>query len=432
MSSRAKFFALVAVAVCAPALASNWPQWRGPHGDGVCPDSNLPLRWSETENVAWQCTLPDGASTPVIWGDAIFATGEDGDKLMLFRIDRGTGRIVWSSQVGAGTPVKGSMRGGPRRGNQKFHNLHNFASPSPVTDGDVVVAHFGNGDLAAYDFAGKQLWKHNLQSENGAYTIWWGHANSPVIVDHLVISVCMQDSLADMGKQPVDSYVVAHDVRTGEQKWKTLRNTGAPLEEADAYTTPLVRTVDGREELVVMGGNQLDAYDPATGKQLWRLPDLVGGRTVTGPTLGGGLIFATRGKKEALIAVKASGSDRLPAESIVWTRARGTADSSSPVYHDGMLFWITDNGNLNCVDAANGENRWQDAPKLQGDFKASPIVSGDRLYFLNLTGRCTVVKAGPKYEKLAENTIEDDTIASPAAADRRLFIRGRKALYCIR
>jgi outer membrane protein assembly factor BamB len=427
--------AVASIGLCLPAFAGNWPQWRGPNGDGVCPDSNLPLHWSETENVAWKCPLPDGASTPVIWGDAIFATGEDADKLMLFRIERDSGKIVWSHQVGAGKAAKRSPRGGggPRRGGQSFHNLHNLASPSPVTDGEVVVAHFGNGDLAAYDFDGKQLWKHNLQNENGPYTIWWGHANSPVIVDHLVISVCMQDSLADMqGKKPVDSYLLAHDIRTGEQKWKTLRNTGAPLEEADAYTTPLARTVDGRKELVVMGGNQLDAYDPATGKQLWHLPELVGGRTVTGPTIGGGLIFATRGKKEALLAVKAYGSDRLPAGSIVWTKSRATADSSSPVYHDGLLFWITDNGNLNCVDAATGRPRWEEAPQLQGDFKASPIVAGDRLYFLNLRGRCTVVKAGPKYEKLAENMIKDDTIASPAAADGRLFFRGRLALYCIK
>src|SRR5262249_20107540 len=158
---------------------------------------------------------------------------------------------------------------------------------------EVVVAHFGTGVLAAYDFAGKQLWKHDLQAEHGPYTSWWGHANSPVIVGDLVVSVCMNDSLADLpGRKAVESYLVAHDKRTGQQRWKTARNTEAPKEEADAYTTPLLRTANGRQELVVMGGNQLDAYDPATGKRLWYVTDLVGGRTVTGPTIGGGLIFA--------------------------------------------------------------------------------------------------------------------------------------------
>ena len=157
--------------------------------------------------------------------------------------------------------------------------------PSPVTNGKVVVVHFGNGDLAAYDFNGGQLWKRNLQADYGPYTIWYGHANSPVIFDDLVISICLQDSLADLQDEPAESYLVAHDLATGRQRWKTPRMTGAPAEEADAYTTPLLVNVDGQPQLVVMGGNQLDAYDPRTGKQLWFLPGLTGGRTVASPTV---------------------------------------------------------------------------------------------------------------------------------------------------
>jgi outer membrane protein assembly factor BamB len=350
---------------------------------------------------------------------------------MLFRIDRDTGKIVWSKVAGTGT-VNKRPRGRAPRGTQYFNDLHNLASPSPATDGEVIVVHFGNGDLAAYDFIGKQLWKHNLQSEHGPYTVWWGHANSPVLVDDLVINVCMEDSLADMSdKKPVDSYLVAHDKRTGELRWKTLRNTGAPNEEADAYTTPLLRTANGRRELVVMGGNQLDAYDPLTGKQLWYVPGLVGGRTVTGPTVGGGLVFATRGKKEPLLAVRAQGSGRLGSESILWDQKKGTADSSCLVYYDGLLFWVTDGGVANCVDAATGASRWT-SRLPNGDYKASPIVAGGRLYFLAVEGRCAVLAAADKFEKLAENAVQDRTVASPAAADGRLYIRGRKALYCIR
>ena len=132
--------------------------------------------------------------------------------------------------------------------------------------------------------AGEQLWKRNLQDDYGAYTIWWGHANSPVLYDGLVISVCMQDSLADVAKQPAQSYLVAHDVSTGKERWTTMRMTNAPAEQADAYTTPLLIQANGRKQLVVMGANHLDAYDPLTGKQLWDIPGLVGGRTVTGPT----------------------------------------------------------------------------------------------------------------------------------------------------
>jgi outer membrane protein assembly factor BamB len=432
MPLRPHLFAVAVAGVCTSAFAGNWPQWRGPAGDGVSSDPNLPLHWSEMEHIAWKCPLPDGASTPIVWSDAVFLTAEDAGKLILYRIDRNSGKVAWSQQVGSGAAVKKvPRRDGPRRGSQQFHELHNFASPSAVTDGDVVITHFGNGDLAAYDFSGKQLWKHNLQAEHGSYTIWWGHANSPVLCYGLVISVCVQDSLADVaGKKQADSYIVAHDARTGEQRWKTLRATGAPTEEADAYTTPLVRDVDGRKELVVMGGNQLDAYDPATGRQLWWLPDLVGGRTVCGPTNGGGLIFATRGKSAPLIAVKPAGTGRLGPESIVWEQAKGTADSSSLLFHDGLLFWVTDAGVANCVDAATGKPHWsQRLPR--GNYKASPIVAGNHIYFLSLDGMCTVIAAAPKFEKLAENSVHEPTIASLAAADGRLFLRSRSALYCI-
>src|SRR5207248_5955732 len=177
------------------ARAGNWPQWRGPAGTGVSDETGLPTRWSATEGLAWSCPLPGtGASTPAIWSDAVFVTSEDADKLLLHRIDKTKGKIVWTQQVGSGRPDRGEGRGkGPAaRSKQKFHKLHDLASPSPVTDGEVVIAHFGNGDLAAYDFTGKQLWLRNLQKDFGPYTIWWGHANSPVLYGDLVISVCMQ------------------------------------------------------------------------------------------------------------------------------------------------------------------------------------------------------------------------------------------------
>jgi outer membrane protein assembly factor BamB len=422
----------VAGAVLATARADNWPQWRGPTGDGISAETNLPLKWSERENVAWKCPLPPGASTPAVWGDAVFVTGHDGDKLMLFRIDRDTGKVAWSREVATGRnqpQVPGAKRGDV---GYRFHKLYDLASPSPVTDGERVIAHFGTGDLAAYDFAGKELWKRNLQADHGRYTVWYGHANSPVLFGDLVINACIQDSLADEpDRTPADSYLVAYDKRTGERRWKALRKTEAKAEQCDAYTTPLLRTVNDRRELVVMGGNQLDAYDPATGRQLWYLTGLDGGRLITGPTAGGGLVFATRGMKGNLVAVRPDGNGRQPEASIVWQQRQSTADSSSPVYHNGLLYWITDNGILNCVDAATGQPRW-DSPRLAGDFKASPLVAAGRLYFLNLSGRCTVVAAGPKFEKLAENAIDDETIASPAAADGRLYLRGRSALYCIR
>jgi len=199
--------AVVLATVGVPAWAENWPQWRGPRHDGTSSETGLPVAWSTTSGLAWTCKLPEwGDSTPVIWSDAVFLTSntEDG-KLLLLRIEKSTGRIVWTRQVGSGTANR--LPPGPKaadtRGHQSFHTTQNLATPSAVTDGEVVVCHFGNGDLAAYDFDGNQLWQHNLQKDYGPYTIWWGHANSPVLFGNLVISVCMQDSCKELPGIPV-------------------------------------------------------------------------------------------------------------------------------------------------------------------------------------------------------------------------------------
>lgn len=407
------------------SLAENWPQWRGPSGDGVSSERGLPIVWSETRGIVWKCDLPAwGNSTPAIWGDAIFVTSHAGDDLLLLRINKADGEIVWTRTVGTGR----APREAPRRERQKFHLLHNLATPSPVTDGEVVVVHFGNGDLAAYDFDGEQLWKRNLQEDYGDYTIWWGHANSPVIHDGTVISVCMQDSLADLRDEPVRSYVVAHDLRDGHVKWEVDRNTGAQAEEGDSYTTPLLREIDGRLQLIVMGGNQLDAYNPDTGHQIWFLSGLRGGRTVTGPVVGEELIFATRGMREPLVAMR-PGIGELPRNNIAWQYEPGTPDSSSPVLWNELLFFVADNGIARCIDIRAGNRQWVE--RLEGQYKASPIVSEGRIYFLNTTGLCTVVSATRRYNRLTQNQIEGETIASPAVSEGRLYIRSRDALYCI-
>jgi len=417
---------LVLVATAGVALGDEWPQWRGPAENSTYA-GKLPTEWSAESGIAWTAKIPAwGTSTPVVTGDAIFITTQDDkNRLLLIKLERDGGKQVWTRELGAAeTP-----RTAPKRERQNFHRLHNLASPSPVTDGRTVVVHFGNGDMAAFDFAGKQLWKRNLQEEYGTYTIWWGHANSPVIVDGLVISACMQDSLTDLGKSPAPSYLVAHDLETGEERWKSMRMTGAPSEEADAYTTPVLMQVDGRRQLVVMGANKLDGYDPKNGRQLWFLTGLQGGRTVTGPTVAEGLLYVTRGMRGALLCIKPGGSGELPQSAVVWQQEKTTPDTPCPVVSDGLLFTVTDDGIARAYDAANGKLAWTE--RLGGDFKASPIAADGKIYFLNTSGLCTVVAAKPKFEKLAENQLSDETLASPAAADGRLLVRGRETLYCI-
>ena len=416
-----------AILACAPpALAENWPQWRGPRGNSTSLETGLPVAWNEVSGLVWKTPLPGaGSSTPAIWNDAIFVTAQRGEDLLLLKLDRRTGHIEWTRTVGqAATP-----RSGPKREKQVFHRLHNLASPSPVTDGQRVVVHFGNGELAAYDFAGKLRWRHNLQQEFGAYTIWWGHANSPVLTRDLVISVCMQDSLDDVADEPAPSYLVAHDLQTGKQRWKSARMTGAPAEQGDAYTTPILVDTGGKNELIVMGANHLDAYDPETGKRLWVLPGLVGGRTVTGPTASDQLIYVTRGMRGALLAVKPRGDGERRAAKIVWKYRQGTPDASCPVVWNELLFTVTDDGVASALDALSGKLVWKE--RLRGVYKASPLAAEDRIYFLNISGLCTVVSAARRFDKLAENELPDTTLASPAASGGHLFIRGHDALYCL-
>jgi outer membrane protein assembly factor BamB len=365
------------------------------------------------------------------------------DKLWLIKIDSKSGEVLWTREVGSGM---GEYEG-PKRQPRKEHRFYSPAGPTPATNGEIVVVHFGNGDLAAYDFAGERLWKRNLQDDYGAYTSWYGHANSPVIFDDLVISVCMQDPIADLRQPRIDSYLVAHDLKSGDVRWRVTRNTKADAEQGDAYTTPLLCTLGGVRQLVVMGGNQLDAYDPVTGRQLWFLPGLMGGRTVTGPTVAGDMIIATRGLRGAMFAVapyrrraetRGAGQPvgdegerprELTHRDLVWTYGEGSPDSCSPVVWNELLFAVTDDGIARCFDVASGNLKWKE--RLKGQYKASPVAVDGRVFFLNIEGLCTVISAAPRFDNLAENKLEDTTLGSLAINEGTIFVRGNRWLYCV-
>ena len=423
---------LSALLAAVPAAAADWPQWRGPNGDGVSGETGLPLHWSEDSGVLWKQPLDGpGSSSPAVAAGAVFVTTQEGDDLYLLKFDAVTGRPDWKQKVGSGDTPRAPIdkKTDDERRHQKFHPLQNLASPTPAADGEVVVAHFGDGEIAAYDYAGKRLWHRNLQDDYGPYTIWWGHANSPILYKSSVICTCIQDSLSDVPGAGSESYLLALDKHTGERQWRTVRKTKSTAEEGDAYTTPVLRTADGRKELVVMGGNQLDAYDPDNGHQLWYLAGLVGGRSVGGPTVGDGLVFATRGKKGPMVAVKPEGEGELPEKAIVWTTDKDTPDSCSPVYSNGLLFTLVDAGFAYCYDGHTGDLKWKE--RLPGEYKASPVAADGRIYFLNRAGLCTVIAASDKFEKLAANSLDGDAIASPAVAGGRIYIRTSKALYCV-
>ncbi|MCH5374607.1 MAG: PQQ-like beta-propeller repeat protein [Planctomycetes bacterium] len=416
-----------------PVDAENWPNWRGPLHDGTSRETDLPVTWSEQSGVVWRCDLPSwGNSTPVIWGDAVFLTSHVDDRdLVLLKIEKPTGKIQWVRQVGIGATPLGmaGVTGNAARGQQKFHRTQNLASPSCTTDGEVVVAHFGNGDLAAYDFEGNRLWYRNLQKDYGKYTIWWGHANSPLLYDGLVISICMQDSLTDLGREASPSYVAAHDKRTGELVWFTPRPTSATSESCDSYTTPSLRRVGNKAEIVVFGGQVLDAYDPHDGRRLWELAGLGGNRVIPGAVVAGEKAFVTQGMRSPLLAVALGAKGELDRSAILWSYDRGTSDSPTPVVWKGLLFFITNDGFATCLDTESGAMEWKE--RLPGQYRASPLAAGDRIYFLNVDGLTTVVAASREFDKIAENRLGEETFASLVVSDGRVFLRGRSRLYCI-
>jgi outer membrane protein assembly factor BamB len=413
--------------------AADWPQWRGPQSNGTSLETGLPVQWSESSGVAWKCSIPEwGSNTPVIFGNAIFLTSHvDDSQLILVKIDRTTGQVEWTRQVGTGsTPrIDSGHKSGEQRRHQVFHQAHNLATPSPATDGQLVVVHFGNGDLAAYDYDGKRLWHRNLQQDYGDYSVWWGHANSPLLYGDLVISECIQDSLKDLPEPHSTSYLVAHHKRTGEVVWKTLRPTDAEAEPCDSYTTPLLWQNGNRTELLILGGLVLDAYDPSNGQRLWYLPDLTGSRVISGPVTAHGMIYITQGMRKPMLAVRPGGDGQRSRDEIVWEHDRNTSDSPTPTVWRDWLFVISEAGIAKCLDARTGEVRWTE--RLEGQYRASPLAAEDRIYFLNMKGLATVVAASDKFEKLAESQLDDETLASPIVSDGKIFIRGRRSLYCL-
>jgi outer membrane protein assembly factor BamB len=397
-----------------------WPQWRGPTADSVSPIADLPMQWGPKENVRWKVPLPGwGTSTPAIWRDTIFVTAQKDEHLLLLSLDAKNGAVKWEREVGQGTP----RRKGPV-GIGRYHDEHNMASPSPITDGQLVWVHYGNGDTACYDFAGKQVWAKNLTEKFGPYTIWWGHANTPVLVGDLLVSACMQDP-KDGGK----SYVVAHDKRTGEERWHVDRNTGATAEPADSYTTPLVHQVGDSTEILVYGGNVLDAYDPANGKRRWESKVFKGNRVISGPTLAGDTVYAIQGMKGPVFAIKTGGEGDVTATHLRWSYKGGTPDAASPVIVNDLVFLANNAGTAICLDAKSGEELWKE--RLADGFRATPLVAGGKIYFFGKEGKTTIAAAARVFQKLAENQLGEDVTASPAVAHGDLFIRTKVHLYRI-
>lgn len=416
------------LALSASATAENWPQWRGPDFNGVSHEKNIPVEWSKDKNVAWRLPLPGSAgATPVVWDDRIFLTSVDGEELLLICI--GTdGKEQWRRVVGFGNQTARGDEG-------------NSASPSPCTDGKHVWSFMGSGDLGCYTVDGEPVWHINLQERFGEFDIQFGMSSTPVLHDGKLLIQLIHGSMQDESKGEL-AIVAALDAATGKTLWKTPRKTGAVAESRHSYASGVLYDFDGLTQFITHGGDYTVAYDPESGKEIWRLgsynpmdsPDYNAFlRFVSSPGIGPGVVVCPTAKNGATYAVRPDrkGSLAVDGEAVLWSMKRGTPDVPTPLVYDGLVYLCDENGILQCVDAMTGERHYQE--RTHGvKHRASPIYADGHVYLTARDGRITVVKAGTKFERVAQNDTDEDQAATPVVSNGTIYLRTFEALWAIR
>jgi outer membrane protein assembly factor BamB len=422
--------------------AGNWPQFRGPHGQGVSDEAALPSTWSPATNVAWKTAIAGlGHSSPIVWGNHVFLTtaieGESlpGAKAPLHTIQEDPAKpaepFVHPDSMGADKKhtykvIALALDTGAVRWEQVAyegpvydgrHKRGSYASPTPVTDGTRVFAYFGSEGVFAYDFSGKLLWTVDI---GDIKTLGMGTASSPVLYKDLVILQCDEDN-GDA------SFITALDAKTGRTVWKTKRPTSV------TWTTPALVTAGSGEELVAAGMEFIIGYDPATGKELWRTKGLES-NTIATPLVGHGLVIVSAGyPTKKVIAIRPGGRGDVTATHIAWTYEKGTSYIPSPILYGDYVYLISDAGLLTCLDAKTGAVKYEGGrPPVPAKFVASPVAFGGNLYLTSTDGDTFVVKAGPTHEVVRTNELDEPVYASLAPAQGRLLIRGQSHVYCIK
>ncbi len=385
-------------------LAQDWPEFRGPTGQGLSDAHGLPLSWSETQNVRWRAPVPgSGWSSPVIRGNHIWLTTSIGEKrdqsLRALCLSRDTGSILQNVEV--------FRLKSPSRVNSK----NSYASPSPVLDGDRVYLHFGAFGTACITETGEVVWKTRLEYDNGEH----GPGASPVLYDDLLIVACDGRDV---------QYLAALDKMTGKIRWK--RNREGYL----AYATPLIVRAPGGDQVISPGAFRTVAYEPRTGKEIWQVRYGDGFSNVPRPVYGNGLVYLCTGfQQPSLLAVRTDGRGDVTRSHIAWSLTRGAPLTPSPLLVGDELYLISDNGIASCVDARSGKEHWR--VRMDGNFSASPLYGDGRIYFLSEEGESTVIAPGRQYKLLATNRLEGQTLASMAVSGDSIFIRTRTHIYCL-
>lgn len=382
------------------ARAGDSPQFRGPDGEGHSTEKNLPITWTETENVRWKQDIEGlGWSTPSIDGSQIWITTatDEGKSLRVICLNKDSGEVIVDREI--------FHHDNPGQ----IHSKNSYASPSVLIDGDRLYVHFGKLGTACMNRKGNVLWK-NEQKYNHRH----GPAGSPVVFENLLILACDGTDV---------QYVIALDKKTGDEVWKT------PREGAMAYSTPLLVNVEGKTQLISTGGEWAMGYEPKTGKEIWRFRYPKGYSNVPRPVYGNGIVYLCSGyDKPFLYAVRPTGEGDITETNMVWKLERGAPLNPSPLLLGEDLYIVSDNGIAQCLNAKTGEPHWQ--KRLGGNFSASPLLADGRLYLLDEAGKAYVIEpSAEEYKELAVNTLPGRSLASIAAADGALFLRTDKALY---
>ncbi|MEY4687113.1 MAG: hypothetical protein RIR76_1136 [Verrucomicrobiota bacterium] len=392
--------------------AEDWPEFRGPGGQGISRGTDLPLQWSATENVLWRQPVPGlGWSSPVTAGGRIFLTtgvavGDGAPSLRALALELATGRILWDTEVFPPAET----------GRASMHKKNSPASPTPVVHEGRVYVHFGHFGTACLDLEGKVLWRNNRLR----YEPEHGNGGSPIIVgDRLVFS-------ADARTDPA---LVALDRRTGEVAWRSARDL--EVRQKFSFATPLLIEVAGRPQIVCPASGAVIAHDPADGRELWRVRYGGGYSLIPRPVFAHGLIFIGTGYNRAdLLAIRVDGSmGDLTDSHIAWRTTKGAPLTPSTVAVGDELYAVSDMGVATCFNARTGEVYWQE--KLEPGYSASPLAAAGRVYFQSEGGVATVVAAGRTFRQLARNELGERTLASLAVAENTVLLRSEKALYRI-